>query len=57
MPFRKMRGECGYGKKEKKTLGEEQEQDRKGDNRKNTEIKGAREGSEHVLKHYLLLTR
>lgn len=41
MPFRKMRGECGYGKKEKWTLAEEQEQDRKGDNRKNTEIKGA----------------
>ena len=41
MPFRKMRVECGYGKEEKWTLGEQQEQDRKGDNRKNTEIKGA----------------
>lgn len=41
MPFRKKRGECGYEEEEKWARGEEQEQDRKGDNRKNTEIKGA----------------
>ena len=41
MPFRKTRGECGYEEEEKWARGEEQEQDRKGDNRKNAEIKGA----------------
>lgn len=40
MPFRKKTGECGYEEEEKWARGEEQEQDRKGDNRKNTEIKG-----------------
>lgn len=68
MPFRKTRGECGYEEEEKWARGEEQEQDRKGDNRKNAEIKGApppppkkskepREGNENVLKRYLFLTR